>query len=360
MPRNSSLVCFLKLALANLVTAAAAIGTAAADDVAPPGDWLKPPALKPGDTIALVAPAGPVKLTALAEYARSLDEAGYHVKVLRGIDRKSGYLAGTDQERADELNDAIRDPNVRAIFPCQGGYGLTRILDRIDYAALRKDPKIVTGFSDLTGLHLAIARKARVITFHSPMPLANLWKKDAEHAFATASFERAVFADRYPAGASGYTIDLPAGAPKPTTVVGGKARGRLIGGNLTLINSTLGTPFAVDAKDKILLIEDVHEAPYRIDRYLSQLRLAGVLDEIVGVVAGDFSSADPKDVAEFDRLLREYFSPVKKPAVSHFPVGHIAQNATLPIGALVELDADAGSLRLLENPVRLDRGTGGP
>jgi muramoyltetrapeptide carboxypeptidase len=319
-------------------------------------DWLKPPALKTGDTIALVAPAGPIKVPALHEYAESLEKAGYHVLIPKGIERKSGYLAGSDKERADELNAAIRDPKVRAIFACQGGYGLTRIVDEIDYDALRKDPKIITGFSDLTALHLAIARRARVVSFHSPMPLASLWKKDSEHAFANTSFERAIFADRYQAGSEGFTIDIPADGPKPTMVVGGKARGRLAGGNLTLLCSTMGTPFAIEPKGKILVIEDVHEAPYRIDRSLSQLRLAGVLDGIVGVVAGDFSSSDPKDVIEFDRILREYFSPLKKPAVIHFPVGHIAHNATLPMGAMVELDGDAGSLRVLENPVIVDSG----
>jgi muramoyltetrapeptide carboxypeptidase len=186
------------------------------------------------------------------------------------------------------------------------------------------------------------------------MPEAALWKKDKEHAFAAASFERAVFADHYPRGSVGYTVELPAGQPRPTTLVGGKARGRLTGGNLTLISSTLGTPYAIETKGKILFIEDVHEAPYRIDRFLSQLRLAGRLDGIAGVVAGAFTSADASHAKEFDRILGEYFAPMNKPAVSHFPVGHVTNNATLPIGALVELDADAGTLRLLENPVRLD------
>jgi muramoyltetrapeptide carboxypeptidase len=355
MRRDLPMVRLLKVALASLVIAATMVGFVAADDLETPVEWLKAAALKPGDTIALVAPAAPIKLPALTEYARSLEDAGYQVLISPGIDRKSGYLAGTDTERADELNVAIRDPKVKAIFACQGGYGMTRIVDRIDYAALRKDPKIVTGFSDLTALHLAISRKAHLISFHSPMPLASLWKKDAEHAFALESFQRAVFADQYKTRSIGYTINLPPGQPKPKTLVGGKVRGRLTGGNFTLISSTLGTPFAIDPKGKILVIEDVHEAPYRIDRFLSQVRLAGVLDDIVGVVAGDFSGDDPKDVIEFDRILDEYFSPLKKPAVIHFPVGHILNNATLPMGAMAELDADAGSLRLLENPVELDQ-----
>lgn len=318
-------------------------------------EWLKPPALKPGDTIALVAPAGPAEAKVVNEYAAQLEQAGYRALIPRGLEqRKSGYLAGTDEERANELNAAIRDAKVRAIFPVRGGYGLTRILDRIDFAALRKDPKIVSGFSDLTALHLAIAREARVISFHSPMPLANLRQGDKpEYAFAARSFRRAVFADEYKKGEDGYTLALPEGV-KPVALVGGKSRGRLMGGNLTLISATLGTPYAIQPKGAILFIEDVNEAPYRVDRMLSQLRLAGVLKEVAGVVVGGFSAKDPLEAAETERVLREYLARLKVPVLMKYPFGHIALNATLPHGALAELDADAGTLRLTENPVVLN------
>jgi muramoyltetrapeptide carboxypeptidase len=357
MVRSTQSIRWFRYFVATTILAGHGSYKVAAQDRPSTDEWLKPAALTPGDTIALVAPAGPVEMAQLKAYAQALEKAGYHVRIPEGIERKAGYLAGTDEARADELNAAIRDPKVRAIFPCRGGYGLTRILDRIDYPALRKDPKIVTGFSDVTALHLAISREVRLITFHSPMPEASLWKKDKEHAFAAASFERAVFADQYPPGSAGYTVELPTDKPRPTTLVGGKARGRLTGGNLTLISSTLGTRYAIEPKGKILFIEDVHEAPYRIDRFLSQLRLAGVLDGIVGVVAGEFTTDDPNHRKEFDRILREYFVPMNKPVVTHFPVGHVINNATLPVGVLVELDADAGTLRVLENPVRLDRET---
>src|SRR5262249_32534504 len=186
--------------------------------------------------------------------------------------RRSGYLGGTDEQRAAELNDALRDPRVRAIMPCRGGFGLTRILDRIDYQALRKDPKVITGYSDLTALHLAAARKARVVTFHSPMPMRGLWNEQKPHSYAAASFRRAAFADQYPKGETGYAIALPPGWPKPTRLAAGKAKGRLVGGNLSLIGATLGTPYSVEGKGNILFLEDTNEAPYRIDRLLSQLR----------------------------------------------------------------------------------------
>jgi muramoyltetrapeptide carboxypeptidase len=317
--------------------------------------WIRPRALKPGDTIAFVAPAGPARMPPMRAYAEQLEKGGYKVVIPAGIaDRKNGYLAGTDEERAAELNRMIRDPQLRAIFPVCGGYGLTRILDKIDYDALRKDPKIITGYSDLTGLHLAVASQAQLVTFHAPMPMYHLWEGDKpEHAFAAKSFRRAVFADQYKGGESEYTVAVPPNA-RPPKLVGGKAHGRLLGGNLTLICATLGTAYALQPRGTILLIEDVNEAPYRVDRMLSQLRLAGILDAISGVVVGSFCPSDHPDANELDRVLREGLGGLKIPVLMKFPVGHNPQNATLPHGGLVELDADAGTLRLLENPVRLD------
>ncbi len=315
-------------------------------------EWVKAPALKRGDTVALVAPAGPVDVKSVKEFAEQLEMMGYKVTIPKGIDRKSGYLAGTDDERASELNAAFRDPLVRGVFPCRGGYGVMRILDRLDYAALRKDPKIVVGFSDITALHLAIAQESHLTTFHSPMSLRHLAAPEKEASFAVASFKRAVFADQYKNGQAGYLIDVPSNRPKPAKLVGGKAKGRLMGGNLTMICSTLGTPYAIQPKGAILFIEDLNEAPYRVDRYLSQLRLAGVLDAISGVVIGNFSSKEVTDANEFERVFQDYFAARKIPVLMNFPVGHVAHNATLPHGAMAELDADAGTLRLLENPVK--------
>jgi serine-type D-Ala-D-Ala carboxypeptidase len=320
--------------------------------------WKTPPALKPGDTIAIVAPAYPVNPTRLQTYVKQLEAAGYKVRLTPGIEtRKSGFLSGTDEQRAAELNAAFRDPTVRGVFAARGGYGLTRILDKLDYDALRADPKVVTGYSDLTALHLAIAAKARVVSFHSPMPLSNLDKTEPLYTYANDSFRRTVFADRYPRGEVGYTIPLPADKPAPTKLVGGTVRGRLVGGNLSLIVATIGTPYAIQPKGAILFLEDVDEPPYRIDRYLSQLRLAGVLDQVAGVVLGQFTPPEkggkPDDGPETQRVLREYFGSLKVPVLANFPVGHVPHNVTLPHGALAELDADKGTLKILENPVTL-------
>src|SRR5262249_54015721 len=154
--------------------------------------------------------------------------------------------------------------------------------------------KILTGYSDLTALHLAVARKARLITFHSPMPMRDLWQEKAEFAFAGRSFRRAVFADQYKKGEAGYAVAVPADA-RPVALVRGTARGRLLGGNLTLVCATLGTSYAIQPEGAILLLEDVNEAPYRVDRMLSQLRLAGVLDAVAGVVLGSFTGKGPEE-----------------------------------------------------------------
>lgn len=320
-----------------------------------PANWIRPPALEPGDTIAFVAPAGPAEWKPVLKYASTLRKAGFKVRIPKGLaDRRFGYLAGTDAERTTELNDLIRDPSVQAIFPVRGGYGLTRILDKIDYSSLRANPKIITGYSDVTALHLAIAANAKLVTFHSPMPMSKLWQtEDPKFAYATCSFERAVFSDQYQPDQKGYSIELPDNC-KPQRIVGGKACGRLLGGNLTLVCSTLGTRYAIEPENAILMIEDVNEAPYRVDRALSQLRLAGVLDAVAGVLLGSFTENVEDDTKEFDRVLLDYFASSRVPVIMHYPVGHTRLNTTLPHGGLVEIDADALKIRLLENPVNLN------
>ena len=314
--------------------------------------WTKPAALKLGDTIAIVAPAGPVDVQQVKDYAQQLESLGFKVVCSPSIGRRAGYLAGTDQERVDELNEAIRDPKVRAIFAARGGFGLTRILDRIDYASLAKDPKIITGYSDLTGLHLAIARKARMVSFHCPMPMSNLVKSDqAEYRYANECFWRTLDAKKYPVGQVGFSIMLPDNC-KPDALTKGKATGRLLGGNLTLITATLGTEYALEPEGAILFLEDIEEAPYRVDRMLSQLRLVGALDKLAGVVLGDFTYKNGAEQAQMEAVFHDYFDKANYPVLWKFPCGHIAANATLPHGVLAELDADKGTLKLLENPVK--------
>lgn len=327
----------------------------AASPATEPDSWLVPPALKPGDTIAVIAPAAPATNPEFPAYVKLMESKGFRVVSKPGlVGRKEHYLGGTDEDRAGEINDYIRDPKVRMIMPVRGGYGLSRILDRIDYAALRKDPKIIAGYSDLTALHLAVARHSQVVTFHSPMAMRDLWREaEPKYAFPARSFRRLAFADQYTPGQEGLEVEMPEGH-KTATWVGGKAQGRLLGGNLSLVVTLMGTPHALQPKGAILFLEDVSEPAYRIDRYLSQLRLAGVLDQVSGVVLGSFTTKEDAEEKDTQRVLQEYFGKLKVPVLARFPVGHTPNNATLPHGALVELDAEKGVLRILRNPVRLD------
>lgn len=327
-----------RLIVASIASIVAAC--ASAEDTA----WLAPRALQRGDTVALVAPCGIPDPADVAAFTKSLEEAGFRIDLDPAIPgRRLRYLAGTDDERAAELNRALREPAIRGIFVLRGGYGLTRILDQLDYEALRRDPKVVSGYSDVTALHLAIARKARVITFHAPM--ANAVRAAGRVAtFADQSFREMLFLD---ATAPRRTIPLPAGS-RVTCISGGRCEGRLIGGNLSLICATLGTPYAVDAAGAVLFIEDVNEHPYRVDRMMSHLRLAGVLDRVAGVVLGQFTTDDADEQALQREVVLEYCRPLGCPVVADFPCGHVADNVTLPLGARVSLDTDAGTLEVVE------------
>jgi len=317
----------------------------------PPTAWVRPPALKPGDTIAFVAPAGPADAARVADGRARFEKLGFKVNVPATLPtRRDRYLAGTDAERAAEFNAAARDKSVRAIVAIKGGYGLTRILDQLDYAALTADPKIVAGFSDLTGLHLAVARHCRLVTFHSPMVQFGLYRDGDGYDFSNDLFWRTLRADRYAKGGGGFAVPAPTGQPRPRGIVAGTARGRLVGGNLSLLGATVGTPYEIEPDGNILFVEDTGEKGYRVDRLFSQLRLAGLLARFAGVVLGSFDGTDDGELAA---VVRDYFGASKVPVVAGYPVGHTPFNATLAHGARVELDAAAGTLTYLEAPVTL-------
>lgn len=333
-----------------------------------------PQALVPGDTIEIVAPAKYLDKERVAMAKKRLEDMGFKVRLPETLFRKKGFLGGSDDERAAELNAAFADPQVKAVMPGAGGYGTTRIVDKLDYDVIRRHPKILVGFSDITGLHIAINQRTGLVTFHSPLPESGLGVEQNLSPFAAKWYWRAILADKYRDGTKqlppGYTIfthpgDKPKsddvtlfdGVPRPVTIRGGKAHGRLIGGNLSVLHALMGTPYEIQTDGKLLFLEDVGEAPYRVDRMLSTLRLAGKFDLVAGVILGQFSARteEPKwaDDASMDDVLKDYFAKLNVPVLSHFPIGHVRFNATLPVGAMAELDADAQTLRLLENPVTL-------
>lgn len=315
-------------------------------------EWTKPRALRPGDVVRFVAPASAGDMDGVRRAKAVFEAKGFKVVVPEGIDRKLGYLAGTDDQRVEELNEALRDPDARAVVAIRGGYGLTRILDRVDYDALKKHPKIVVGYSDLTGLHLAISARCRLVTIHGPMPLSHLNDEGDEYAYSNRLFWNLVRTGRYGDDpATGLTIPAPTVAETPLGLVPGTAEGGLTGGNLTLVSATVGTPFQIETEGRIVFLEDTREPAYRVDRMLSQLRLAGLLDAPAGVVLGSFDGADRGELAE---VFRDYFADRHYPVVLDFPIGHGARNAALPYGVPARLDAGAGTLTLLESPLAAD------
>lgn len=324
---------------------------------------IRPARLQPGDTIMFVAPAGDLSKERMMLAQERLEERGYVVKFREDLFVRDGYLAGSDQRRAEELMQAFTDPEVKAIFPGTGGYGTMRILDLLDYDVIRANPKLLIGFSDITALHAAINQKAGLITWHSPNPMWGLggeakverWESNYLTKFSEKYFFAAVEAKAADQSRPlAYTIEIPEGVPRPMTVGRGKASGRMVGGNLSLVAALEGTPYAIDTRDAILLLEDVREAPYRIDRMLRQLKLAGKLDHLRGAVLGQFTKSSDREDNETEDpwylvngVLRQYFEPLNIPVLMNYPVGHHRMNATLPLGGQVEIDAETGKLRVL-------------
>ncbi|QDU72350.1 S66 peptidase family protein [Mucisphaera calidilacus] len=320
-------------------------------------EMVKPMALRPGDTIAFVAPAGELDKVRIERATGRLEAMGFNVVIPANLYRQTGYLAGTDQERADELMRAFLDPEVNAIFPGTGGYGTTRMLDLLDYDLIRKNPKVFIGFSDITGLHIALHEKSGLVTFHSPNPMWGLGSEGEWNPFARDYFWRALLADAYTTNEP-YVIDADERVEYPiTTVRGGKARGVIVGGNLSLVQAVTGTDYQLDTRGKILYLEDIGEAPYRVDRMLRQLKASGQLDEIAGAILGRFTRRRSEDTSDetttMEEVLDEYFAPLGVPVIRDFPAGHVSDNATLPMGVVVELDADAQTVTVLERPIRL-------
>ena len=316
-------------------------------------NFVRPPALGPGSRVALVAPAGPLlehdDLVRGEELCRAL---GFEPRLGPNAYRHYGYLAGTDDQRLSDLNAAIADPRVDAVWCLRGGYGMTRILDRVEFAPLRKAPKSIIGFSDITALLNAAQVEAGLVTFHAPMARSPLTP------FSRWHFDR-VLTSVSPAGRLG-RVAPPADVLVPTdgritTLVPGEAIGPLVGGNLTLLQCLVGTRYFPALDGALLFIEDVGEDLYSVDRMLAQLRSVGALQKVAGVVVGRFTElkrGTDDGALGFDEVLATYLAPLKVPVAYGFPVGHVDDQWTLPLGVSARLDATAGELEILDAAVR--------
>lgn len=302
----------------------------------------QPPCLKPGDTIAVVAPAGPIASRDVFDRGiAALERMGFRTRSGGCVFQSYRYLAGSDACRADELIQAIEDPSVKAIIALRGGYGCARLIPLLDDRRVRKNCKIFMGFSDLTTLHLFF-NNCGWITFHGPMA--------ANDALAEISEERekhlvSLLTD------PGYRPALRFSQVESRSH--GVAEGVLTGGCLSLVAASLGTPYEIRTEGKILFLEDTGEPPYRIDRMITHLRLAGKLDSAAGVLLGQFSDCGaPAEDYSIDDVLRDVLSGLDIPILANFPAGHIRDNWTLPLGVRARIDANERALCFLESSVR--------
>jgi muramoyltetrapeptide carboxypeptidase len=294
------------------------------------------PRLSEGDTVVLFSPAGPVEDDGRLERAQTtLERIGLDVRIARHAMARRGYLAGTDDERLSDLNDALRDPAVRGLFALRGGYGTMHLLPHVDYEALRRDPKVVIGYSDLTALLNTLTARTGVVTFHGPVASSGAWSQRVIGWLRDAVFHGGTIGELH--------------APASYTIADGAASGRLAGGNLSLIAALVGTPYAIDFSGAIALIEDVNEAPYRMDRMLTQLRFAGALKNARGIVVGECRDCDVNEAEMYGDVnlrdvLIEQLGSLNVPVLADIEAGHIEEQWTLPVGAAVSIDTRTRTL----------------
>jgi muramoyltetrapeptide carboxypeptidase len=311
-----------------------------------------PKRLKKGDTIVLVAPAGALSHKLDLDIAvESFQAIGLKVTVGKHALDRDGYFAGKDKDRAADINTAFADPEVKGIFAIKGGWGCNRILPFLDFEIIAKNPKIIFGYSDITTLLNSLYQRTGLVSFHGPVGVS-YWGQDQAEQMRKMLFEGGKFTIK----------NQPSKDDKALTqrknriqvINSGIVQGRLVGGNLTVLTSMVGTPYLPDMQGKILFLEDVSESIYRVDRYLSTLQLAGKLEQLTGVAFGQCTDCNPeKGYGGFTLLeiLEHYFKPLGIPAFMGGQFGHVRDNNIIPIGVHVELNADQGSLRLLESPV---------
>ena len=314
---------------------------------------MKPPKLQAGSVIGLVAPASPIPSAEVLKRGQTvLEEMGFRVKMGRHVQGRRHYLAGQDSDRAEDLNAMFADPEVEAVFCARGGYGAARLLDRLDFAALQAHPKVLLGYSDITALHLAVYRRIGLVSFYGPMvttEMARTFRQETRRRLLDALMNT-----RPPEPISTVQRNSP-----PMIIRPGAVQGRLVGGCLSVLVTLLGSDYMPSLDGAVLFLEDLDEEPYRLDRYLTQLRLCGALSRVSGVAVGQLVNCEPRqDRADYIRthgsldVLRDRLGDLGVPVLAGLGFGHGRHQATLPQGVMVRLEADAGRLLFLESGVR--------
>ncbi len=338
---------------------ASALGAAGVAFAAPAGSWagalprvIRPKRLARGDVIGLVAPSGVTDDSEIERATRTLETFGFKPRYGANIRAAWGGYAGSIAQRVADLHAMFADREVRGVFAIRGGSGAGALLPRLDYRLIRANPKVLTGYSDITALHLAIHRRAGLVTFHSPVATSR--PNDYWHYH----FLR-ILTEPQPNYTMHMSVENERRAEKDPlfgirTYRHGVAEGPLIGGNLSIVAALAGTPFAAQTHGRILFLEDVREAPYRVDRMLTQLDQADPFARTAGVMFGVFTRADVRDddrTLTMEEVIAHHLGPLKVPAVAGYSVGHIAHQMTLPIGVRARLDTEDQSLTLLEPAV---------
>jgi len=313
------------------------------------GQIVKPPRLRKGDTVGLITPASPVfEPSTIQEGVLALEKLGFKVKQAAHLGKKWGYLAGTDKERADDLMALFHDGSIKAIVALRGGYGTMRMVEYLDFEFIRKHPKIILGYSDISFLHLAITKMAGLVTFHGPVAISSFTDYTREY------FDKALMYAKAVGEIANAANVIPIKIGQSTQIVSGP----LIGGNLTMVTATLGTAYEIETKGKILFLEEVGEEPYDIDRMLTQLRLAGKLQQCAGIVIDRCSKCGPADykpafpnTLSVQEVFEDRLADLNIPVLFGLSLGHTANKPTLPLGIRASLDVIKGRLSLDESAV---------
>lgn len=309
---------------------------------------VKPKKLSPGDLIGIISPASnPENLDLLQKNISYFEKLGYGVKLGKHTHSEDGFYAGNITERLDDIHTMFKDKDVKAIFCTRGGYGSAKLLDKLNYSLIKKNPKILVGFSDLTALQLAILKRTGLISFSGPMAAVNDFSefdKNAEEKFwEILAKTKKIGKIENPSHENFYSLNK------------GSAEGKLIGGNLSILISLMGTAFEPDFKDKILLIEEINEPPYKIDRMFNQLRLTKVFNKIKGVIFGRFvdcyENKTSKRSLNLNEIIIEYFQGMKIPVIYNLKHGHVSQTITMPFGINCKVNSSRGFVEFTESAV---------
>jgi muramoyltetrapeptide carboxypeptidase len=310
---------------------------------------VRPKRLHLGDKVALITPGSFIQDDDLKLAIDNLENLGLEVVLSENLRKRRGYTAGTIQERLDDLHWAFRDSTIDAVWAARGGYGCTSLLPYIDYELIKNNPKIFIGYSDITALHIAIMNQTGLITFHGPVASSEFTD------YTVSSLIDVLFKgkinDEIPVSNLNYDLSLDNPLFDAYVINSGRSSGRIVGGNLSLINSLIGTPWELDYKGKVLFLEDISEKPYRIDRMLVQLNQYIPFSNSKSIVLGVFNDCETNDTIGslcFNQMLLDNFLSVQAPISYGYSIGHIDDQITIPLNINVEIDSDNLTIKYLE------------